>query len=578
VRRWLRPGGLALFVGVTALLVLGWVLLADTLVKRAVEGIGTRLVGARVELGSADVGLFPPALTLTALAVTDPDAPMTNAVEVGRAALAVDGGALLGARLVVDAMRVEGVRFGTPRARSGALSPGAKKTAAPSAGPGLSLPSFDLPDVGDILRDHPLTTVADAEALARDVRAARAAWKERIAALPDQKTLEAYRERVKALKESGGGGLGGLLGAAGEARDLKRDIDRDVAALQSARDDLKADLAGYRRRAKAVADGPAAEARRLADLYAGEGLAGVGAAFLTEAAERWVRTGLAWYHRVQPLVERAAQPHGDARAARPLRAKGVDVRFPETNPRPDFLVREAAVDVALAGGTVSGTVRDLTPDPEVLGRPLTFAFAGARTADRGAVNVNGTIDRVRPDDPRDTFRLRLAGAPVHDLALSRGGAAPVTLAQARADLAVDGARAGDALDVTLKADLSGAHFAVPEAQGQAARALGSALAGVRTAKVEADVTGTVNAPKVRVRSDLDRIVADAVRGLAAERVKALEADLTAAIRDRAEARLADARGDIDALDGDGGVLGERRAELEAVLKDALQGATRKLPF
>jgi uncharacterized protein (TIGR03545 family) len=568
----------SLFVGVTVLLVLGWVLLADTLVKRVVEGIGTRLVGARVELESADVGLFPAALTLAGLAVTDPDAPMTNAVEVGRAALAVDGGALLGARLVVDDMRVEGVRFGTPRARSGALAPKARKPDAASSGPGLSMPSFDLPDVGDILRDNPLTTVADAEALARDARAARAAWKERVAALPDKEKLEAYRERAKALKDAKGGGLEGLLGAAGAARDLKRDIDRDVDALQSARDDLKADLAEYRSRAKAVADGPAAEARRLADRYAGEGLAGVGAAFLTEAAERWVRTGLAWYHRVEPLVERAARAHGDTRAARPLRAKGVDVRFPEHNPRPDFLVREAAVDVALKGGTVSGTVCDLTPDPEVLGRPLTFAFQGARTADRGAVNVSGTIDRVRPDAPKDTFRLRLGDAPVRDLALSRGGAAPVTLARARADLAVDGSRAGDALDVTLKADLSGARFVVPEAGGQAARALGSALAGVRETTVEADVTGTVDAPKVRVRSDLDRIVADAVRGLATERVKALEADLTAAIREKAEARLADARGDIDALDGDGGVLGERRAELEAVLKDALQGATRKLPF
>jgi len=389
VRRWLRPKGLLLLGAVLVLLAGGWWLLADAVVRRAVEGTGTALVGARVDLARAEVGLFPPRVVLDGLEVTDPDAPMTNAVAVDHGELRLDGGALLGARFVVDTARLDGVRLHTPRARSGAL---ARRPKDEREG-GFALPSIDLPDAGEILKDHPLKSVAAGDALARDLKAARAAWEARIEALPGPDRVEDYRARLKALQGARKGGLEGALRTAKDLKSLTRDVEADLKTLRGAGDDLKGDVADYRRRVQEVAAGPAAEARELARRYAEGGAFGMGAAFLNETAERWSRTALAWYRRLDPLVSRAARAAGKARVERPARGRGVDVRFPEARPLPTFLVREAAVGVTLPGGTVTGTIRDATPDPAVLGRPLTFAFAGDDTLllGRESAGVPGSV-------------------------------------------------------------------------------------------------------------------------------------------------------------------------------------------
>ena len=116
---WIRTWGLGVFVGLVVLLALFWVLLMDWIVERAVEEVGTEVVGARVDLDSADVGLFPVSVALFGLQVTNPSAPMTNAFEVGRIAAGVNGTPLLRRKVHIDELAVEGLRFGTPRESSG---------------------------------------------------------------------------------------------------------------------------------------------------------------------------------------------------------------------------------------------------------------------------------------------------------------------------------------------------------------------------------------------------------------------------------------------------------------------------
>ena len=119
--RWIRWPGVIAFAVITALLAAVWWLLVDGLIECAIERAGTQAVGAKVELAAADLTLFPLGLTLNGLEVTDPDAPMTNAVEVQRISFLMDGLNLLRRKVLVNEMTVDGVRFGTPRKTSGAI-------------------------------------------------------------------------------------------------------------------------------------------------------------------------------------------------------------------------------------------------------------------------------------------------------------------------------------------------------------------------------------------------------------------------------------------------------------------------
>ena len=134
--KWIRWQGVVAFVVVAGVFAIVWLLLVDMWVERAIERAGTAAVGAKVELDAADLSLMPLGLTLTRLQVTNPDEPMTNAVEIARITGAFDPLELLRRKVIVDAMTVDGVRFNTPRRTSGAIEATPKKKAASSEGAG----------------------------------------------------------------------------------------------------------------------------------------------------------------------------------------------------------------------------------------------------------------------------------------------------------------------------------------------------------------------------------------------------------------------------------------------------------
>ena len=99
----------------------GWYFLLDSAVRRGIETIGTALVGAKVDLEEADVRLAEGAVILRGLQVTNPDAPMTNLFQLDELVADLNLGPLLRKKIFIDTVAVRGLRFGTPRATSGAI-------------------------------------------------------------------------------------------------------------------------------------------------------------------------------------------------------------------------------------------------------------------------------------------------------------------------------------------------------------------------------------------------------------------------------------------------------------------------
>ena len=75
----------------------------------------------KVDLADAHLSLTDGHVSLRGLAVTNPNAPLTNLFEIDE--LVFDAGILpaLERKLVVDTLAARGIRFNTPRATSGAV-------------------------------------------------------------------------------------------------------------------------------------------------------------------------------------------------------------------------------------------------------------------------------------------------------------------------------------------------------------------------------------------------------------------------------------------------------------------------
>lgn len=264
---WIRWWGLGAFVGLTAAIVLIWFLLVDSFVKRVVEQTGTKLVGAKVELGAAHVMLSPLGVTLSRLQVTDPDAPMANAVEVARIAMSLDGLNLLRRKVIIEEMTVEGLRFGTPRQSSGAVAPSREPSAVAKPATKVLLPSFEVPDITTVMATADLQSVTLVKFLRADIEKEQENWKKRLAELPDKNRLNDYRARIDKAKSSAKGGVGGMLGAAGEVAAIQKDLEKDLERITSAKVDFEAQLAGLKLRLDQAIKSPQDDIQRLQERY-----------------------------------------------------------------------------------------------------------------------------------------------------------------------------------------------------------------------------------------------------------------------------------------------------------------------
>ena len=571
MKKWFRWWGIGVFAALVIVLAAGWLLLADWIVKNALETAGTRAVGARVDIADADLSLFPAGLALTGLQVTNPQQPMRNAVEAKRVALTLDAAGLLRRKILIEEMTVDGVRLNTPRKKSGAVKSAASRkgdTAGDSSPAGEPLERLEqmlssglaIPDVKEILKKEKLQTLALAESLQSDIETEKGRWELRLKQLPDKQTLESYRDRIDDLKSAGKGGLGALLGAATEVVALQKEIEADIDRIETAAGVFERQSKRFEQQMKQLSRAPAADLQRLKSKYSlsAKGLSNISALFLQQRLQVWLERAVGWYERLQPLLSRPSAASEEPQQTVALRGKGVNVRFAETNPQPDFLIRRATVGMEVARIQLSGVIETITSDPQLVGRPLRFDFSGKDAAAAGTIRLNGLFDATAPPKTRAKADLKLQNVAVAPRDLVNKPGLTARLQSARVDLDIRSALDDERIGATLDAGLDPIRITAESGKGADAfaSALTAALTGVRRMKATAAVKGTLTQPKIRLTTDLDRVLKDAVAGLAVREARKLEKALQKEIYAQTNTPLKQTGLELDQF----GLIGEELAK------------------
>lgn len=575
--KWIRWWGLGAFVVFAAIVGCVWIFFVDGWVKGAIEGAGTKAVGAKVEVDAADLSLFPAGLSLTRLQVTNPKTPMTNAVEVARVTMSLDGLNLFRRKVIVEEMTVEGVRLDTPRTTSGAVQPVSDVSPEEESGMfSFALPALEVPDVKNILEKEDLETIRLIEALKGDMQREQEAWESRLKNLPGKAQLAQYEERVKKLKKAGKGGLEGLLGGVGEVQALKQDIEQEIESLTGAKKEFENTVALLRTRLKQIQTAPQRDIQHLKAKYnlSPQGLANMSQTLLGPQIGSWVHQGAAWYERAKPLLEGARTVGGEdgPQVHKPLRGKGLDVHFKEAHPLPDFLIRLTKVSVDLDLGGVAGTIHNITTDQPTLGQPTTFAFSGDRLKGVQSVALEGALNHVEPGDSKDQLTVQAKGYELTDLALSKDAKWPVTLTSGMSDINVNTELKGQALMVRGTGNLRGLHLSAgtEDDPNPLTKALSSAVTGISQLSLQADVTGTLEQPDVTISSDLDRILQDAAGKMVNELAAKFGAELQSAISAKIAEPMQQLKNNLSGFERIAGELTERVTQHNDVLNRLLE--------
>jgi uncharacterized protein (TIGR03545 family) len=235
-----------------------------------------------------------------------------------------------------------------------------------------------------------------------------------------------------------------------------------------------------------------------------------------------------------------------------LRRSGTTVQFAAREATPRFLIRRADVNVDVSGGPAAGryalAATDITTQPAVVGRPTLFAARRvASGSDVDSLRIIGSMDHLG-DTPREIVNLQAAGVRLPTLDL------PVL------PYRMDPGRGTSELRFQLDGNRISGRWTVKSANlawktdSTRARSLNSveaivarALTGIHELDLTADVSGTIAAPKLAVRSNLDRQVADRLRAVIGEEVAAMQTKVRAQVDAYVEEQAAPVRARIAEL-------------------------------
>lgn len=508
--------GVRVFLLVVVLLAGAWFLQGGTIARWVIERAASSLIGAKVEIDKVDMGLIPTNLTLTRVQVTNPDMPMTNAAEVSRLAMRLNGWSLLRGKVLVEEMNLDGVRLNTPRQTSGAF---ADRAATPAAESKTGTPDLSL-DPKEILAKEDLPSLKLVEPLRPDIEAEKDRWQKRVSGLPDKARLLELRQQLTSLRSVNQNSDAGVLGAMVELAALREEVGREVVPLNDARKDLEREFAALRKRVQAVQRAVSEDVRRLTEKYTFSGPAKLSTAILRRKVEGWAAAGLRWHGRLEPLWAKPSWP--------------------------DVFIRLARVSVKLAAGVITGSVQNITTDQAVLGSPMTFAFAGGNLAGLASLKLEGTMNRVDPSKPIDEATLRISGYRLEGIPLDDQAGLGLELKQAIADVDLTAKLSGETLSATLSSDLESVRLATRMTRGSNAlvAAIASAFSEIENLRVVADMSGTRERYDLKVRSDLAHVLGSAAGKRVLAKTERFKAQLQAAIMNEVKGPLVEMTGEF----------------------------------
>lgn len=448
-----------------ALLLIGVVLGAiyflaiDYVLKSLIEREGSRALAARLDVAHVTFHLLPTSIRLEGVQVTNPQQPVRNLVEFASLSTPLQLGALRERRLDIPELQIQGLRFNTTRAQSGAIAGvtpvgGASETA-------------ELPDSAQIALQQQQRLQDEMNKTRQDLTGILAKWQQRLQQLPDDSRIEEYRQRAQALRSAGQNA---------ELAQLRQQLNSELGKARQLAEEFELDMQNARAQLAYAQSAPQSAGSVAATPQVLNAMVGA----LLGAEFKPVLSTLV--QQFDQLIRQA-----DAQQNAPLA----------------LLVRRASIDGQLDIGTqpllFTGTIDNFTPQPRLWNVVTSFALAGV-PSQPSQFSARGRADLRKT--PNIDLRFDLRQFPLRMLPLSRNPQLAITIDSAVADIQGMLAGTGNQFDVNLLSRFQQASLDVQAATDSAAQTLKGALHGVTDFDVNLQVSGAAAQPTLKFDSSL----------------------------------------------------------------------------
>ncbi len=566
--RWKFVVPVGLFI---AALVVFFVVFLDPLLTKGLEMAGAKVNGAKVNVTSLRTKIFSGQIRIGRLQVADKAQPMKNTVDVGPLTFQLVLPELLKKRVIIPEAAVEGLKFNTDRATSGALpvkkkeSEEKKKDEGPSAVSKLTEKyggqfklKFDgmKTDVKSKIDFNPKETQVfiQGEALKQKSATLPNAWQEKMQSLNVDarlKQVDADIKTIRATPTSGVDALKAVPASLKKLKEVKEELGRLQSDVKKTKTDLGSDIQSLRSDLKNLENAKKKDlddilSRLNLDFFSPKKLVDglIGGTILAK-----VQTALHYVQMARTYMP--SKKESESLPPRP-RIKGVDIAFPTMAAPPAFWLKLASLSGSFQDATASGRITDLNTDPSRVGKPTRMDFSGNKGSNAFTGNI--IFDHVT-DVKKDGLSLEAKGFQVKDLGGGSGLAAALTGGTGQADFALS-AIGEDQIGGNLKAVMTGVKvdaaallkevgLETPGTTGLSAQDkikvdlmanIAKAIEKMPSVTIEAKLSGTWSNPDLSFSSNLDnefsRVIKETVGGVVDSQKKEVEAKLNQLMKEK----------------------------------------------
>ncbi len=575
-----------------------YLLLLDGIVRLGIEFIGSQITGARVDIEAVEARPLSGRIVIRGLQAANPNELMTNMVEIEELVADLRLAPLLQKKVVVDTMVIRGVRFGTPRTESGALSRKEQSTGEPARRVAawirdLPIPEFSfegLSETVDIssLETDSLATVIAARGIIAAADSFREGWTAQVQALNVRSEIDTARALAGRLQGINLRGLNlrrinEIKNTLSSANGFMRTLQRKGEDLGDLRGSIETGIGDLRQRVVSLDDTRGIDqdyARGLLRIPSIEA-PDIGPALFGEMARERIQPAL----NILDTIEKYAPPGLDPKrkpGPKRLRMAGSSAEYPRRESHPRFLLAYGEFTLILGEENRPEeyllTINGLNSDPEVYGRPTGFTFerTSGGAGDR-VINASGVLDHTSSPS-RDSIEVSLTGAGMGKVALgSLGGYLDLGIGEAGISLV----RTGDGLDATLRWECPEVRWESTGERSEIEAFVWQTLSSMREVSVVATISGTSGEQRFTVESNVSSELSRALRRQLGEQIDRAEARVRSEVDQRIREYESQARAEVAAVvSGIEGRLSELQAQYDEArteLEARLKSITDRLP-
>lgn len=590
IKQWIRWPGLIAFVVVFGGLGAFGYFFAGGLIKSTIEKQGSEALGAKVSVSSVKLALDPLGLQFNQFEAANPEAPMTNAVSFDSANMEVSFWHLFMGQVIVNDVSIDNMQFNTARTSSGAyksksskLSDGSGKgTGTEEKEGGLKdsakeLAEKALPSAKEILDRETLLT----ETVSKELKSLYEAKKTRLdslkSGLPDKGKLSAYEKEIKQLTTTKLKSLDDFNQRKKRLKEIKASLKNDQALLKQAKNEYKESYDILKLKLEELKDAPSNDLKRLKQKYnlnAG-GASNISQLLFGGKSGEWTEQALYWYEKAKPYLASAESEEKQ----KVERLKGRYVHFGGVEVLPEFLLRNASIDMSLPSGHLQGELTDLTHQPEILKRPARLSVKGDKLKGYQSIDLNAEFNHIDPKNSFDSADLKIRKMEISEFSVSKDSKYPLSLQSARADITGNATVKNGRVNLKGVSDFTQAQFKSDGASGTA-KHVAELLASISEFDVRLKASGDLKDVDVSLDSSLDDKLKAALKGKLKAKQKELERELKAKLEKKVSGVTGKYSGDlakISKLEGDTdakqeqlkGMLSSKVADYKAQVKKEL---------